>query len=249
MGLPRNYLKARRALEEATTQAQNRPQISVTSEASSTRVNIYAEIGLWGVTSSDVAAAFAEIPSTHRVDVHINSPGGDVYDGLAIYQTIRSAPQTVAVHIDGLAASAASYIAMAGDTVEMGRNARFMIHDASTFTFGNPQDHLDTAKWLSEESDNIADIYTQRAGGTVASWRDKMRDETWYSAQQALDAGLIDVIQGAEDAASRSVAASLFKNTSHSPGGPAAPDTEPEPEIDNEFDFEQVANALKGAFS
>jgi len=72
-----------------------------------------------------------------------------------------------------------------------------------------------------------------------------MKDETWFSAQQALDAGLIDSIQGAEDATGRSVAASLFKNTPHTPGGPAAPVTEPEPELD----FEQVVNALKGAFS
>ena len=242
MGLPKNYLKARRALEE-TTQSASRPKISVSNEGSSSRVNIYAEIGVWGVTSSDVAAAFADIPSDHSVDVHINSPGGDVYDGLAIYQTLKSAPQNVTVHIDGLAASAASFIAMAGDTIEMGRNSRFMIHDASTITFGNAQDHLDTAAWLSEESDNIADIYAQNAGGTAAEWRTKMKAETWYSAQQALDAGLIDSIQGAEDSVTRSVTASLFRNT---PGGPAAPvDVDPFAGID----LAQVATALKGAFS
>ena len=128
--------------------------------------------------------------------IHINSPGGEVDDGIAIYNAIRRHPANVTVHIDGLAASAASFIAMAGDTVLVSRNAQVMIHDALTFAFGNEAELRKSADLLGRYSDNIADIYAQQAGGTVESWREVMRAETWYTGVEAVEAGLADAVDG-----------------------------------------------------
>lgn len=240
MKLPRNYLKARQALIETAPTAK---AIVATNAAGVSRINIYDDIGPWGVTSEDFATAFNTLESSDGdVHVHINSPGGDVYDGLAIYHTLKHSTANVIVHVDGLAASAASFIAMAGNEVIMGRNSRMMIHDASTIVYGNAADMRETADWLDEESDNIADIYAQRAGGDVGDWRATMIGEKWYSASEAIDAGLADTVEGApvEDKIS-SVASSIFKT----PDGQAQPVTT----SDDLPDFASIAQALKGAFT
>lgn len=242
MPVPKNYLKARAAI--LANRAEPR-KIPVTNEGGVARVNIYDDIGLWGITASDFIAAFEPLNvSGTDVHVHINSPGGDVYDGLAIYHSLKHSAANITVHVDGLAASAASFIAMAGKQIIVGRNARMMIHDASTMTYGNAQDHEEVRDWLNEESDNIADIYAQRAGGKAEEWRDTMKAEQWYSGQQAVDSGLADTIEGAEVTEDKitSVAASLFTI----PDGPAQPVNQ---KPDDVPDFAVIALALKGAFT
>lgn len=242
MPLPRNYLTARAALQK--TIPRNRKPL-IKNEGGITRVNIYDEIGPWGVTASDFIDQFSAADVTGDVHVHINSPGGDVYDGLAIFNELKRSPANVVVHIDGLAASAASFIAQAGDEIVVARNARMMIHDASTMVFGNEADLIETAAWLGEESDNIADIYAQRAGGEASDWRSTMRAETWYSGAQAVAAGLADKVAGEDEGdAETSVAASLFRNV---PGGPAQPVNEVK-SASTEIDFGQIAASLRGAF-
>jgi ATP-dependent Clp endopeptidase proteolytic subunit ClpP len=242
MPMPKNFLKAHTALMKA---APTQKRATIRNEDGSTRINIYDEIGPWGVNASDFIAEFgAWDTGSGPVNVHINSPGGDVYDGLAIYHSLKHSDAEIIVHIDGLAASAASFIAMAGDRIVMGRNSRMMIHDASTIVYGNAQDMRETAEWLDEESDNIADIYAQRAGGNATEWRTTMQGEQWYSAEQAKEAGLADEIEGAavEDKTS-SVAASLFQNT---PDGTAQP--ERTTGSGNLPDFGTIAAVLRGAF-
>lgn len=139
--------------------------------------------------------------------IHINSPGGEVDDGVAIYNAIKRHPANVTVHIDGLAASAASFIAMAGDTVLVARNAQVMIHDALMFVFGNEAEVRKSADLLGRYSDNIADIYAQKSGGTVESWRALMREEVWYTGAEAVDAGLADAVDGAPTETEEMVAA------------------------------------------
>ncbi|GAA4226085.1 hypothetical protein GCM10022254_09870 [Actinomadura meridiana] len=150
---------------------------------------LYAEIGYWGVTASDVASALATVtaPTLH---VRINSPGGDVFDGIAIYNALADHPADVSVTVDGIAASAASFIAMAGDTIKMNRGSQMMIHDASGLCVGNAADMTEMADLLDRCSDIIAKIYAARAGGRFTSWRKLMRAETWYSASEAVGAGL-----------------------------------------------------------
>lgn len=160
-------------------------------------IYIYDEIGYWGTSAQDFVRDLQQL-KVANLDVHINSPGGDVFDGVAIYNALRTHQATVTVHIDALAASAASFIAMAGNKVIIARNAQMMIHDASGVAIGDAAIMREMAELLDKCSDNIADIYTQKAGGTVKAWRSAMTTETWYSADEALTAGLVDEIDGAD---------------------------------------------------
>jgi ATP-dependent protease ClpP protease subunit len=154
-------------------------------------IYLYEEIGYWGVTAQDFVRDLMGLRVANII-VHINSPGGDVFDGLAIFHALRDHPANVEVRVDGLAASAASFIAMAGDTVVCQRNAQMMIHDASGICIGNAADMQEMVDLLDRCSDNIADIYAQRAGGTTAQWRTAMQAETWYTGLEAVAAGLAD---------------------------------------------------------
>ena len=158
---------------------------------------LYDVIGGWdGVTASDFVLALADVKAD-SITLHVNSPGGDVFDGIAIYNALRNHVADVTVRIEGLAASAASFIAMAGDEIVIERNAQMMIHDASGLAWGNAATMREMADLLDKCSDNIADIYAQRTGRDVAAWRADMLAETWYSADEALSAGLVDSIAGA----------------------------------------------------
>ncbi|WP_145877538.1 head maturation protease, ClpP-related [Streptomyces sp. BK340] len=157
-----------------------------------TRVDIYDEIGgSWlseGVTAVDFIAELGQISGD--LEVHINSPGGDVFDGIAIYNSLAQRPGNVTTVVDGLAASAASFIAQAGTTRVVAPGAMMMIHDASGACFGNAGDMRDLAELLDKVSDNLASIYADRAGGDAEGWRTAMRTETWYTADEAVKAGL-----------------------------------------------------------
>lgn len=160
-------------------------------------IALYDEVGPWGVS----AVRFNEelrATTAQSITLRIASPGGDVADGLAILNALRAHPATVNVIVEGWAASAASFIAMAGDTVMMAPQSMLMLHDAMTVCVGNAEEMLETAALLDKHSDNIASVYQSKAGGTVAEWRDVMRATTWYSDQEAVDAGLADGILGQE---------------------------------------------------
>jgi ATP-dependent protease ClpP protease subunit len=162
------------------------------------KVYIYDEIGMWGVDAQAFATTLNDL-DVDEFELHINSPGGDLFDGIAIYNSVKQHKAKVTTYVDALAASAASFIAMAGDEIVMTRNATLMIHDGIAMTFGNEAAHLYTADLLSKFSNNIADIYASSAGGTVETWRALMREEVWYSAQEAVDAGLADRMLDADD--------------------------------------------------
>lgn len=162
------------------------------------KVYIYDEIGFWGTTASDFVDQLNEITAP-QMELHLNSPGGEIFDGLAIFNALKQHSARVTVYVDGLAASAASFIAQAGDEVIMARNAQMMIHDGIAFAYGNEQDMLDTAGLLSQLSNNIADIYAFAAAKrgfttTEAEFRDIMRNEAWYNGKEAVAAGLADTI-------------------------------------------------------
>jgi ATP-dependent protease ClpP protease subunit len=156
-----------------------------------TQLYIYDEIGFFGLSANDLARELADISGP--VDCHINSPGGEVYDGITIYNCLQ-ARGDVDVYIDGLAASIASVIAMAGRRVLIAKNARLMVHDGMSMAVGNAAEMREMAEMLDDASDNIASIYAEKTGGTVAAWREIMRGEKWYTAQEAIDAGLADSI-------------------------------------------------------
>lgn len=153
---------------------------------------LYMEIGYWGITAQDVADQL----QGRRGDLHvrINSPGGDVFDGYAIYNMLAAYAGVVTVTVEGLAASAASFIAMAGDTIEMCLASKMMIHDASGVCMGDAAEMREWADVLDSISDTIATVYAERSGSDAGEWRAIMQAERWYGPQQAVDAGLADTI-------------------------------------------------------
>lgn len=153
--------------------------------------------GPWGTSASEFAEALDGLDrATSEIRLHINSPGGEVFEGLAILNQLRSHPARVVAHVDGLAASIASVIAAGADELVMGGNTELMIHDALGLCVGNAADMRDLAGQLDRVSDNIASVYAEKAGGDRADWRTAMLAETWYSAAEAVDAGLADRVDG-----------------------------------------------------
>lgn len=163
-----------------------------------TFVSIYDEIGLYGVSAGEFLAEMRQIPGD--IEMHINSPGGDVFDGIAIFNQLKQAQKNGTVHIviDGLAASAASFIAQAASPghLEMAPHSQMMIHDGFAMGIGNAADMRDLAGQLDKASDNIAAIYADRTGKPAFYWRDLMRNETWLSDHEAVSIGLADRVQG-----------------------------------------------------
>lgn len=168
----------------------------------SAAIYVYDEIGYWGVTAADFVAELSELTGVSSIDLHINSPGGEVFEGLAIMNCLRSHPASVTTYVDGIAASIASVIAMAGDRIVMGPHSQLMIHEGSGLCVGDAEDMRKMADLLDFQSNNIAGVYQARAGGTVETWRAAMVAETWYTAEEAVAAGLADeVAPGAAPAA------------------------------------------------
>jgi ATP-dependent protease ClpP protease subunit len=126
------------------------------------------------------------------IDVHVNSPGGFVWDAMTMYEALKSHPATVTAHVDGLAGSAASFLIQAADHRVMATGSRQMIHDAQVVAFGSPAEIREMADIGDAVSNDIASIYAERAGGKPAAWRKAMTATTWYSAQEAVGAGLAD---------------------------------------------------------
>ena len=158
---------------------------------------IYGDIG-WENTARIVMEQLKDF-NGEPVQVRINSGGGDVYEGIAILNALRSYEGEVTTVVESLAASAASFIAVgAGGRVEIRPNAELMIHRAWTFADGNSEDMARTISDLERQDVKIAGIYAERAGGESDDWLALMSSETWYSAQEALDGGLVDEIVDAK---------------------------------------------------
>jgi ATP-dependent protease ClpP protease subunit len=153
------------------------------------QVSIYDEIGFFGITAHDFVADLAGVEGP--IDVHLNSPGGEVNDGLAIYNCLM-AREGVTIYIDGIAASIASVIAMAGDTIRIAKTGQIMVHNAFTMAIGDAADLRAMADRLDENTTNIAGIYAERTGKPADHWLAVMKEEGWYRGQEAVDAGLAD---------------------------------------------------------
>lgn len=149
--------------------------------------------GEWGVSAKDVAAMLDSVPAgTTDITLRINSPGGEVPEALAILNQLRSHPAKVTAVVDGMAASAASFIAAGVDELVMSPNSELMVHNARGVAMGDDALMQQFTDLLAHMSDNIASIYAEKAGGTPADWREVMGAETWFSAQEAVDAKLAD---------------------------------------------------------
>jgi ATP-dependent protease ClpP protease subunit len=167
--------------------------LEVKASGDVTEILLYEEIGFWGVTAVRFKEAFDAV-QTPKILLRVNSPGGDVFDGYAIYNIVKASLRPVDVVIDGVAASAASFVSLAGKTVTMGSPSMMMIHRAWAFAFGNAKAMTDTAAVLEKIDGQIAAIYAAKAGRPMAEMLNLMTAETWLTAQEAKDLGLVDQI-------------------------------------------------------
>lgn len=184
---------------------------------------IYDEIDSWfGVAAEQLARDISALDRNRDITVRINSPGGNIYDGVAILNSLRGHPGKVTVVVDGIAASAASVIAMGGDEIVMNRNSEMMIHNGSAVAMGGAEDMRKMADRLEQVNANMATIYAEKAGGTPEEWRAIMAAETWYSAEEAVAAGLADRVEKAP-ADARAIAAKFDLSTFAHAGRANAP--------------------------
>lgn len=173
---------------------------------------IYDEIasGPWadmlGLVSAKTFVRDLQALDVDTITLRINSPGGDVFDGVAIYNTLRDHDARVTVKVDGLAASIASVIMLAGDERIIGDGAQVMIHEPWTMALGESKDLRKTAELLDGIRDSILDVYEARTGTSRAVFADAMAEETWYSAAEAIDAGFATAVEGDESEAVAAIA-------------------------------------------
>ncbi len=167
---------------------------------------IYGEIGLdWfdeGISAESLVKELAEL-DVATLDVRINSVGGQVFEGLAIFNALDRHPAKVTTHIDGMAASIASIVALAGDTVRIAENAFMMIHNAHGFSVGNALDMRRMADILEKLDGSLADTYVAKTGKSSKVIRAMMDEETWFNAAEALEAGMVDEVVEAMDVAAK----------------------------------------------
>lgn len=172
---------------------------------------IYDVIDPWGVSAGDFANALNEL-DVDEITVGINSPGGIVFDGIAIMNALKRHPAKVIARIDGMAASAASFIAMAGDEIQTSKYAEMMIHEARGYVAGTAADMKEFHDLLIRHNDSIASVYADRAGGDVKDWLKLMRNETWFTAEEMVAAGLADTIIETSGESSEADEAESLKN-------------------------------------
>jgi ATP-dependent protease ClpP protease subunit len=160
----------------------------------SAEIFIYDEIGgSFGIGVQDFIDELNEI-SSPQITVRINSPGGMLVDAIAISSALNQHPSQITTRVDGIAASAASVIAIAGDRLEMMPGSQLMIHDVLVDFTGNAADMKDTIDWLNEQSMNVAGMYAAKAKGDIDEFRALMLAETWMFADESVSSGLADAV-------------------------------------------------------
>lgn len=167
----------------------------IENKAEESTVYLYDEISFWGISADQFVCDFDNIKA-ETIHLRINSPGGDVFDGIAMYNAVRRHRANVIVHIDGIAASIAALIAMAGREIGMSENATLMIHRPWSIAIGTEDDMRAEADILHQEGDMIALAFMAKTGKTEKEILDLMFATTLYiGGQKALDAGFIDFIE------------------------------------------------------
>jgi ATP-dependent protease ClpP protease subunit len=159
--------------------------------ADTPRLYVFGMIGGYDADATEFVQAVhaLDVPA---MEVHVNSVGGFVWDALSMYEALKSHPAMVTAYVDGLAASAASFLIQAGDARVMATGSRMMIHDAQMVAVGSPAEVREMADIGDAVSNDIASVYAERAGGKPAAWRQAMTATTWYSAEEAVGARLAD---------------------------------------------------------
>lgn len=215
-------MRLQRSLFKPRAHAGHRIEAKAKDEAT---VYLYDEISWLGIQAADFVKDLAAIDAP-TIHLRINSPGGSVFDGIAIYNALKEHPARVIAHVDGLAASIAALIPMAADELHMAENAYLMIHEPWSMVIGGAQDLRDEAELLDKVSGTIRDTFAARSGADadqVAAW---MAAETWFTAGEAVDAKLADLVDtnnGNEKAKATAFDLSAFAHVPDQLQGRAAP--------------------------
>ena len=190
----------------------NKNWYNITGKATDKVVDIYLfdEIGLYGITAQDFINDVKDLKDT-SINLRINCIGGDVFDGMAIYNIIKKRTAKTTAYIEGIAASMGSVIALAADEVVMAENSLFMIHNAWGGAMGGAEDMRKTASVLEKISGEIANIYQKKTRLLYDRIIGMMDEETWLNAQEAYDLGFIDTISDSIKVAAK-YDVSKFKN-------------------------------------
>lgn len=170
---------------------------AIRAKAETAEIYIYEDVGSgWfgGVSAKQFADDLKALGAVSQIDLRINSYGGEVFDGLAIYRQLAEHPAHITAHVDGIAASIASVIAMAGDVIEIAEAGFMMIHPAQGGCMGDADDMRQLADLLDTITASIADIYAARTSQSVAALQAMMEAETWLTAQDCIDKGFADTI-------------------------------------------------------
>lgn len=169
-----------------------------------------------GITVQSIQSAIKDAGNIDRVTMRINSPGGDLFEATAIYNVLRGLDKPVTVLVDGLAASAASIVAMAGDKVSMGKGSMMMIHRAMMMAMGNSEDMRKAGDILDTVSDSAADVYVARTGMDKKEVLKMMKNETWLGADECVENKFADNCTEGDEKAMAAIAnrfdLSLFNN-------------------------------------
>jgi ATP-dependent Clp protease protease subunit len=165
---------------------------AIRARGTGAEVAIYDEIGAYGVSAKGFLAELGALPEGTPVDLRLNSPGGSVFDAVAIHNALKRHEGTVTVWIDGIAASAASYIAMAGDEIVMPENAFLMIHDPAGLVMGTAEDMRAMAEALDKVKGSLVSGYAAKSGRTPEEVSALMAAETWFDAGDAVAQGFAD---------------------------------------------------------
>tara|TARA_R110002020_G_scaffold103458_4_gene242262 strand:+ start:687 stop:1721 length:1035 start_codon:yes stop_codon:yes gene_type:complete len=173
-------------------------------------VYIFDEIGTYGVTAQEFISDIKDLKKT-PINLRINSLGGDVFDGMAMYNVIKRREAKTTVYIEGIAASIATIIALGADEVVMAENSLFMIHNAWGGTMGEAKDMRKTAETLDKISGELTDIYRKKTGLSTEVLSNMMDEETWLNAEEAYELGFIDTISDSIKVAAK-YDVSKFKN-------------------------------------
>lgn len=204
-----------RALAVQHRQATGAPSFRAEVSGGRASLYIYDVIGedWWtggGVTAKSVQQAIDGMKGASALDIYINSPGGDIFEGKAIYSQLRRFSGEKVVHVDGIAASAASFIAMAGDRIITAPAATWMIHEVWSGVVGRASDMRAMADVLDMENGTFAETYAKRSGQSVEDVRAWMTAETWMSASDAKSRGFTDEIAEADASGEGAAVAALL---------------------------------------
>lgn len=175
------------------TKTNNQSWFTIKAAANDTaEISIYEEIGGWGISAQQFAKDLKALGNLKNIDLHIHSPGGSVFDGIAIYNLLNNHSATKTVYIDGLAASMASVIAMVGDTVIMPENAMMMIHKPWGIQGGDAEDMRKYADLLDKVENTLIPAYAKKTGKSHEELAEMLAKETWLNGKECVEQGFAD---------------------------------------------------------